>query len=192
MPDAPVVRDAVTTVFLVRHGRTRLNAAGLLRGQEDVPLDEVGLAEVERLGDAFAGVDLARIVTSPLQRAVATGAAIARHHGLAGVTDAGLLDRDYGEGTGRSRADVDATWGGLDSTPGAEPMAVFAARVREAFVRLATRPGDRPTLLVAHDAVNAVLLADVVGHPVDQHTACWNQLESVDGTWRAVAINQIP
>lgn len=62
-------------VFLVRHGRTSLNAAGLLRGQLDVPLDETGEAEAAALGKVFRHVPLAVVVSSPLRRALDT----ARH-----------------------------------------------------------------------------------------------------------------
>lgn len=184
----PTTRAGTTTVFLARHGRTALNAAGLLRGHEDVPLDEVGRAEAARLGDAFAAVGLARVVTSPLQRAVSTGQAIARRHGLSVETDNGLMDRDYGIGTGRARAELLAEFGGLDAVPGAEPLDVFAARVRAAFERLATPLGAAPTLLVAHDAVNAVL----VGGDAEQHTGCWNQFDWYGERWQPVVVNEVP
>ncbi|MGH2843820.1 MAG: histidine phosphatase family protein, partial [Solirubrobacteraceae bacterium] len=48
------ISEAVVTVFLVRHGRTALNAAGVLRGHLDPPLDDVGVEEAGRLGELFA------------------------------------------------------------------------------------------------------------------------------------------
>jgi uncharacterized membrane protein YkvA (DUF1232 family) len=39
---SPGESRAVTTVYLIRHGRTELNAGGWLRGRIDPPLDEVG------------------------------------------------------------------------------------------------------------------------------------------------------
>lgn len=191
----PSVRRGVPTLFLVRHGRTVLNAAGVLRGHEDVVLDDVGRAEVTRLGEVFAGVELGRIVASPLRRAVETGTAIGRHHGLSVETDDGLIDRDYGVGTGRARAELAKEFGGLDETPGVEPMAAFRVRVGDTFARLATRAGAAPTLLVGHDAVNAVVLRDLVaGAPggVEQRTACWNQFELVGVEWQVVAVDQVP
>ncbi len=65
------------TVYLVRHGQTALNAASVLRGRLDPPLDAVGLREARALGETFAGVRLAAVVTSPLARARATGEPIA-------------------------------------------------------------------------------------------------------------------
>jgi broad specificity phosphatase PhoE len=72
---------AEATIFLVRHGRTPLNAAGVLRGRIDTPLDDVGQAEARALGDTFRGVGLGGVVSSPLVRAYDTAAAIARTSG---------------------------------------------------------------------------------------------------------------
>ncbi|MFI5100881.1 MAG: histidine phosphatase family protein [Actinomycetes bacterium] len=42
------------TVYLVRHERTALNAAGVLRGRLDPDLDATGRVETERLGGLLA------------------------------------------------------------------------------------------------------------------------------------------
>ncbi|MFT3852799.1 MAG: histidine phosphatase family protein [Ilumatobacteraceae bacterium] len=100
------MRFSAPTLFLVRHGRTVLDVPGVLRGREDVVLHDVGRAEVARLGEMFAGVELGRIVAIPLRRSVETSATIRRRHGLAVEVDDGLIDRDDGVGTGRARADL--------------------------------------------------------------------------------------
>ncbi|HMK98168.1 MAG TPA: histidine phosphatase family protein [Acidimicrobiales bacterium] len=56
--------DAVAVMYLLRHGRTAFNAAGMLRGHADVDLDEVGMAEAERLGEVFSAVPLGLVVAS--------------------------------------------------------------------------------------------------------------------------------
>jgi broad specificity phosphatase PhoE len=57
------------TVYLVRHGRTALNAAGVLRGQFDVSLDEHGEREVQRVGERFRRTAIKHVACSPLMRA---------------------------------------------------------------------------------------------------------------------------
>ena len=64
-------------VFLVRHGETALNAAGVLRGQLDIPLNATGEAEAAALGEVFRGVPLSAVVSSPLRRAVDTARPVA-------------------------------------------------------------------------------------------------------------------
>ncbi len=70
--------DAI--VFLVRHGRTPLNAAGVLRGRIDTPLDHVGRAEARALGDVFHGVSISGVVTSPLRASPRHGHGHYQHH----------------------------------------------------------------------------------------------------------------
>ena len=52
-------------VLLVRHGRTVLNAENRLRGRLDPELDDVGRAEVRALAEELAGLNPARVVSSP-------------------------------------------------------------------------------------------------------------------------------
>ncbi|MBO0747342.1 MAG: histidine phosphatase family protein, partial [Acidimicrobiaceae bacterium] len=60
--------EGASRLYLARHGRTPLNAAGVLRGRLDPPLDEEGRAEAARLGSALGGVGVRLVVASPLQR----------------------------------------------------------------------------------------------------------------------------
>jgi broad specificity phosphatase PhoE len=57
------------TLLLIRHARSTANAAGVLAGwTEGVGLDDTGRAQAARLRDRLAGLSLARVVSSPLQR----------------------------------------------------------------------------------------------------------------------------
>ena len=104
-----------TLAYLVRHGETPLNEAGVLRGLADPPLDETGRRQAERLGAALGSLGLAAVIASPLLRARQTAL------GLDVTVDQCLLDRDYGPWTGISRESVTARWGSVDRAPGVEP-----------------------------------------------------------------------
>jgi broad specificity phosphatase PhoE len=183
-----------TRVYLARHGRTALNAEGRLRGLSDPPLDEVGTAEATRLAAVLAPKKPMAVLSSPLQRAVATARAIASAAGLEVVMDQRLNDRDYGPATGQRRIDVEARYGSVDSAPGVEPLSVLAQRARAAFAELVTEWDADPLVLVSHDAFNRALIADIDPSltDVEQRTACWNQLSLVDGLWCVDAYNQKP
>jgi hypothetical protein len=61
----------MATVILARHGRTTANATGVLAGRtKGVRLDDRGLEQARDAGGRLAGLYLAAIVTSPLERAV--------------------------------------------------------------------------------------------------------------------------
>ena len=176
----------VRRVYLARHGRTALNADDRLRGRSDPPLDRVGIAEAARLAQTLAAKHPAVVISSPLQRAVATARAIGEAARTAVVIDARLNDRDYGPWNGKPRTEVVRRFGGIDAAPGVEPLAAVAARARTAIDRLVDQYGRGPLVLVSHDAVNRALLEQLDPSLTDigQRTACWNQLSRVDGAWR--------
>ncbi|MCB9439867.1 MAG: histidine phosphatase family protein [Mycolicibacterium sp.] len=181
-------------VYLVRHGRTALNAEGRLRGLADPPLDDTGRAEAARLAVALAAEHPAAVRSSPLQRAVATAAAIASAAGLDAEPDPRLNDRDYGPATGELRSEVEARYGSIDAAPGVESSAVLTARARAAFDALVTEGLGSPLVLVSHDAFNQALLGDLdpTLTGVGQRTACWNRIVRDDGRWRVDAVDQKP
>lgn len=189
-------------LLLARHGRTALNAQGRLRGLLDPPLDDVGLAEAARLGDALVGYTPRRVISSPLLRARQTAAAIAEAAGGIPVeVDDRLADRDYGPAAGLTLSEVDTRWGNVESVPGIEPLEHVTGRALAVLADLrADRPpgapagpdgpaaSSRPVVLVAHDAVNRALLAALPphhgrDHPVAQRTGCWNVLVASRESW---------
>jgi broad specificity phosphatase PhoE len=178
--------ESVTRVYLARHGRTAFNADGRLRGLSDPPLDEVGMAEVSRLANALAPRHPAAVVSSPLQRAVATARAIGTAANAPVTLDARLVDRDYGQVTGLQRSEVEHRYGSVDSAPGVENRAALADRARRAFLELVTEFVRGPIVMVSHDAFNTALLRqlDPTLDHISQRTACWNELSLLDGTWR--------
>lgn len=183
--------EGVTRVYVARHGRTALNADGRLRGLSDPPLDEVGIAEVARLADALATRRPQAVITSPLQRAVATAQAIGTAARAPVTVDARLTDRDYGPMTGLRRDDVEHRYGSVDSAPGVENRTALADRAQRAFLELVSEFVADSIVLVSHDAFNTALLArlDPSLEPtrIGQRTACWNQLSLVEGAWRVDA-----
>ena len=185
-------------VLLVRHGRTALNAANLLRGRLDPDLDDVGLEEVAALAEVLAARCPIRVVCSPLHRAVQTASAIGLRAGLRPEIDIWLTDRDYGDWAGHSRESVVDRWGSLDAAPGVESVDHVRYRATIALdEQIAYLDDRRPVVLVSHDAVNRTLLSSLepeLGPEqwIGQRTACWNEIEHVDGRWRVLLVDQQP
>ena len=59
-------------LYLIRHGRTDLNARNLFRGNVDVPLDKVGIQDGEEAADFLKDVEPSFLVSSDKQRALQT------------------------------------------------------------------------------------------------------------------------
>lgn len=173
----------MATVVLARHGRTTANASGVLAGRsKGVDLDEHGLAQARQAGERLAGVPVAAVVTSPLERCRSTAREIAR--ALPGAvrprSERGLLECDYGEWTGRELKTLakEPMWATVQehpsaaTFPGGESMAAMAARAVEAVRRWdarveAEQGPDAVWVAVSHGDVIKAVLADALGMHLD-------------------------
>jgi len=81
-------------LYLVRHGETEWSRARRHTGRSDLPLSPAGEAEAKALGDHLRGLEVDRVLSSPLERATAT-ARLAGFGDRLELTDA-LLEFDYG------------------------------------------------------------------------------------------------
>lgn len=167
-------------ILLARHGETPWNAEGRYQGQEDIPLSPVGEAQATALGERLAGLPITRAVASPLVRArhtaeLALGATRAAQLQL----DPGLLEIAHGEWEGLLASQIDERDGPRlrdwrerpDSVqmPGGESLQQVLDRAWPALARACDGLGDADTVLVvAHDAVNRVLLCRILGIPLQK------------------------
>jgi probable phosphomutase (TIGR03848 family) len=170
----------VTTVLLLRHGRTTANTGGILAGwTPGVQLDEKGTAQVRAVGERLATVPLAAIVSSPLERCRQTADAVAAGRDLAVQSDDRLGEARYGDWTGRAIKDLvkDPLWKVVQQHPSAavfpgpegEGLAQTQARA-VAAVRSwnATMGPDAVWLACSHGDVIKAILADALGLHLDQ------------------------
>jgi len=162
-------------ILLARHGETPWNAEGRYQGREDIPLSTVGGQQAKALGERLAGVSIDRAVASPLGRALTT-AKLALGTARAGMltTDAGLMEIAHGEWEGLLASEIAARdpevlrqWREAPERvqmPGGESLGEVFARVWPAFTRACEEtPADGTLLVVAHDAVNRVILCHILG-----------------------------
>lgn len=184
-------------IYLARHGRTPLNAAGALRGHLDPPLDAVGRQQAEWLGVALGDRGVRLVVASPLRRAVETAQAVATRAHVGVEIDPRLIDRDYGRWAGQPKEAVESQWGSLDDAPGVEPAAEVRARAWEALADIARQIQGGVAVVVSHDALNRLTLATLDSGLADpdqlpQETGCFNTLDYRDGRWTVVSVNEVP
>lgn len=111
-PDGRYGVRLMTRILLVRHGESEWNAAGRWQGQADPPLSDQGRAQAVSAAASIGSVDA--VVTSDLERAAHTGTIIARNLGVDHVaTDPGLRERDAGQLSGLTRAQIYERFPGL-------------------------------------------------------------------------------
>jgi probable phosphoglycerate mutase len=168
------------TLFLTRHGLPTAAANLWLGGRIDVPLSEEGRTQAVELARRLANVRFDRIISSPMLRAVETASAIAIVTGPRVEVDERLREEDCGlwegltfdEATARDPA-LRARWESDPAAihfPGGESGDDVAERALRFLVDLlATElPGgaQRRVLVVAHTAINRILLCVALGIPV--------------------------
>jgi probable phosphomutase (TIGR03848 family) len=168
----------VTTVLLLRHGRTTANAAGVLAGDLPVELDDRGREQAQAVGIRLADVPLAAVVTSPLRRCRQTLELALP--GRVPTVEAGLTECGYGAWVGRPLKELaeDPLWTTVQqhpagvTFPGGESMAAMATRavaaVRDWDARVAVEHGpDAVWIASSHGDVIKAIVADALGLHLD-------------------------
>ena len=150
-------------LIVLRHGRTEANAAGLLQGRLDLPLDEVGREQAAAAAAAIGPVDL--VISSPLQRAVQTAEAFGRPVAI----EPRWAELDYGELDGVAVRDVPAEMWQQWRTdpdfrpPGGETIGELDARVRSACEDLVDEAAALRVLVTTHVSPIKAALGWTVG-----------------------------
>jgi len=171
----------MTTVLLIRHGRTKANADGILAGwKPGVLLDAVGRKQAAAMAERLEGVRIPRIVSSPLERTMATADAIAafqRRKPLMDIDDR-FGEAHYGDWTGKPLKDLAAEpmWKVVQSHPSAavfpgadgESMAAMSHRAVSAIREWNDMIGPEGMYaVVSHGDVIKAILADALGMHLD-------------------------
>lgn len=162
-----------TLVLLVRHGATPTTGRVLPGQALGLHLSDAGLRQAEGVAERLAGVRVAGLYTSPLERAVETAAPSATVTGLAAVEDAGLMECDFGEWTGETLSGLyhRKEWRALLASPstfrfpGGESLAELQARVVATLERLRTVHAGATVVCFSHaDPIRAALTFAMGAH----------------------------
>jgi len=159
---------AMTRVLLIRHGQSEWNADGRWQGQADPPLTDLGRQQARH---AIRNLGLAdAIVASDLQRAADTALVLSNELGVGPIVlDEGLRERDAGEWSGLTRAEIERDWPGYlepiadervgspdgerRRPPSWESDDALLVRARQALGRIHDLVPDGEVIVVTHGGV---------------------------------------
>ncbi len=172
LPRIPAM-DA-TRIIAVRHGETAWNVDTRIQGHLDIPLNDTGRWQAQRLAAALADEPLAAIYASDLGRAHATAQAVATAAGLPVLAEPALRERAFGRFEGQTFAEIEARWPedalrwrrrDPDFTPpeGGESLITFRDRIVAAAHAIAARHPGEQIMLVGHGGVMDVLYRAATG-----------------------------
>jgi len=146
------VAEALPVIYLARHGETAWSLSGQHTGRTDLPLTERGEANARALGARLSGSTFAKVLTSPLQRAVRTCELAG--FGQQTELDPDLVGWDYGQYEGRRTVDILQERPGWylfrDGCPGGEAPDQVGARADRVVERIRAAHGDVLVFSSAH------------------------------------------
>lgn len=150
-----ILRDNMTTLYLVRHGETVDNANQIMQGQTQGELNENGIRQAREVRETWKDRQIDVVIASDLKRSIDTARIIAEPHGLEVITTPLLRERDWGDFTGRFIPDLkNEVW--PDNIETLENLlsraGEFITYVKETF------PGKK-VLAVGHGIINKAIQA---------------------------------
>ncbi len=167
--------DDASTLVLVRHATTAATGKRLGGWTPGVHLDEGGVAQAEATAARLAGVAIAAVYASPLERTQETARIIARPHDLRVRSRRGLGEVDYGDWTDTPLGQLRRRklWSVIQATPSrvsfpnGESIRGAQARAVEATEALASEHVGEAIICVSHADVLKAVVAHHLGMPLD-------------------------
>lgn len=160
-------------LWLVRHGETEANVAGLYSGHAPTPLTAKGLAQAERLGEMLRHVPFDRVLCSELERTQHTARLLLGERALPLTPHPLLNEMFFGDWEMRHHRDLQvedkenyaawcADWQHAAPTNG-ESFPAFSRRVAAFAAELTD--DDQNWLIVSHQGVLSLLTALLLNMP---------------------------
>ena len=195
-------------LIIVRHGQSEGNRNRTFTGHGPSPLTERGREEARAVAARIAASPVDALYSSDLPRAVQTAHPISEMTGVPIVQDAALREKNFGDLTGMSFAEIEAkhpdVWHGLLARdpryqpPGGESHLQCRERMSGFLTRLFESRTAGRVVLVTHGVAINHLLYSLMRTPIDASPAMVFQIDNcsiqradrqTDGLVRVVCIN---
>lgn len=166
----------MTILLLIRHGENEFTTTGRLAGRlAGVHLNERGRRQAVALAGVLGSAPIQAIYSSPLERALETAAPLAAVLGLEVQVEAGLIEVEMGDWTGKPLKALRKlkAWKALQETPsrfgfpGGENFAAIQARSVAAVEGIAARHPEGLVACFSHGDIIRLLTAHFLNVPLD-------------------------
>jgi broad specificity phosphatase PhoE len=165
-------------LILVRHGETHWNKDGLIQGGDsDIELNDTGLEQARKLASFLKNEPIIAILSSPLQRAVATAEVIASQHQLPVEIAQGLKELKVGDLEGMSISNLRTTFsrfllqwrqdGEAMKLPNGESLVDLQQRAWKVIEGLLEEHKDGTAVVVSHYFVTLTIILKALNLPLD-------------------------
>ncbi len=192
------VTEQLTTLVLVRHGRTHLTESKRIsgRGGENPGLSDLGREDAHKVAKALAEIGntgpwshlspISSIVASPIQRTMDTAHIISNELGLGVQVNENIAEISFGDWDGHTNEEVMSKWAAdfenwqgswTVSPPNGESLEVFDARVQAGRRQILSERAGKTVVVVSHvmpirGFIRAGMDAGVAGYWRPQISPC--------------------
>ncbi len=186
-------------LVVVRHGVTDWNVQGRLQGRTDIPLNADGIRQAVAVARRLASERLARVLSSPMARALATAQPIAAAQGLTPEVREDLHEAHMGLWEGLTWEEVATRYphhlperdrvGPSYKGHAGESVAEVAARAAGVLEAIRGLPGT--TCVVTHAAPGRHLIVAAAGNPEHMKLRLQNTSVSIVEDGRIVCLDDV-
>jgi broad specificity phosphatase PhoE len=195
-------------IFLIRHGETKDNLAGIPLGQNDSPLTKRGREQAEKTGDFLKDKNIDTVYSSDLGRAAKTAEIIAEKLNLKVSTTPDFRELSLGDWQGLSFEELreksiqltkELQEKGIDENeiraPGGENTFDHRKRAMRKFKEIVDKHQGENIVIVAHSGTNKVLLGAIQNlsvkdyYKINQTNCCINEIHITPSGYEVNKIN---
>lgn len=168
-------KPEATRLVLIRHAVTGETGSVLSGRTPGIELSEEGRAQAKQTAERLAGLPVAAVYTSPIERTRQTAEIVAEPHGLEVRALDGVIEADYGQWTGQKLGDLAKTdlWKTVQVAPSragfpdGETIRAMQARAVEALDGVVDAHRGELIAVVSHSDVIKAVVAHYAGLHLD-------------------------
>lgn len=193
-----------TRLYIIRHGQVVNHHELRYNGHYDVDITDIGVEQMERVGDFLSNLPIDAVYSSDLQRAVRGAEIIGRILGKRPERTASLRELHLGRWEGLTREEAAERFPeeahfrfrdlATSKVKGGESLLDLSDRVLPAIDALLHRHSGGSVCIVAHGGVNRVVLTDAMGlsienfFRIEQDYGCVNVIDYFDDGIKVVKL----
>ena len=165
-------------LYLIRHGETDYNNELRFQGQIDIPLNQKGIEQAEKVAEFLKDVPLQAIYSSSLQRALTTAEIIGRSKGLEPQATDALREMSFGIWENMNSKDIQKKYAkewkdffakpASTKIPQGESMSDVQKRAYPVVQQILDEHPEGDVAFVAHGGIIRVLICTMLGLDLDR------------------------
>lgn len=164
----------INRVYLIRHGQINGYENFPVYGHTEVDPTKIGILQMQQVAERLRFAEIGAIYSSDLERSASGARMIARYHDVPLRFLSELKEIYFGDWEGRTMAEIrsdfpkelakrQADLVNYQPPGDGESIGRFSKRIMKIYERILSEQRDNDIVIVAHGAVNRVILCEALG-----------------------------